>query len=77
MCPKYCDSPAGLGQPRISSPATFSFDDLLYLPLGPDYFFLHVPKGKDWKAQPQESRSHSWEEGVDLIHPFIFGSPMD
>lgn len=43
--------------------------------MGPDYFFLHVPKGKDWKAQPQESRSHSWEEGVDLFIPLSLVPP--
>ena len=46
MCPKYCDSPAGLGQPRISSPATFSFEWPYLFAHGPRLFFSACPKGK-------------------------------
>lgn len=72
---------SGLGSPESPAllPSAFSFEWPVYLPHGPKVFFSACPKGKKIgkHSQPQGSRSHSWEEGVDLIHPFIFGSPMD
>ena len=69
---------SGLGSPESPALLPSALSDLVYLPHGPKlFFFCMSQREKDWKAQPHWSRSHSWEEEVELIHPFIFGSPMD